>query len=88
MLYFESKGDDKMDYTVHNVNIDVAINGKPENVKREIQEMAKLADELKKEYRLCCTLNLKTTINADEDYLQCHRQLHECPDMPCKRSQH
>lgn len=55
-----------MDYTVHNVNIDVAINGKPENVKREIQEMAKLADKLKKEYRLCCTLNLKTTINADE----------------------
>lgn len=55
-----------MDYTIHNVNIDVAINGKPENVKWEIQEMAKLADELKKEYRLCCTLNLKTTINADE----------------------
>ena len=77
-----------MDYTIHNVNIDVAINGKPENVKREIQEMAKLADELKKEYRLCCTLNLKTTINADEDCLQCHQQLHECPDMPCKRSQH
>lgn len=55
-----------MDYTVHNVNIDVAINGKSENVKREIQEMAKLADELKKEYRLCCTLKITTAINADK----------------------
>ncbi len=55
-----------MDYTVHNVNIDVAINGKPENVKREIREMAELADELKKEHRLLCTLKITTAINADK----------------------
>ena len=60
------KGGDKMDYTVHNVNIDVAINGKPENVKREIREMAELADELKKEHRLLCTLKITTAINADK----------------------
>lgn len=55
-----------MDYTIHNVNIDVAINGKPENVKREIREMAELADELKKEHRLLCTLKITTAINADK----------------------
>lgn len=55
-----------MDCTVHNVNIDVAINGKPENVKREIREMAELADELKKEHRLLCTLKITTAINADK----------------------
>ena len=55
-----------MDYTVHHVNIDVAINGNPENVKREIREMAELADELKKEHRLLCTLKITTAINADK----------------------
>lgn len=37
-----------MDCTVHKVIIDVGIAGNSENVKREIREMAELADELKK----------------------------------------
>lgn len=39
------KGDDNVDCTVHKVIIDVGITGSPENVKREIREMAELADE-------------------------------------------
>lgn len=55
-----------MDCTVHKVIIDVGITGSPENVKQEIREMAELANELKKEHRLLCTLKITTAINADK----------------------
>lgn len=55
-----------MDCTVHKVIIDVGITGSPENVKQEIREMAKLANELKKEHRSLCTLKITTAINADK----------------------
>lgn len=55
-----------MDCTVHKVIIDVGITGSPENVKQEIREMAELANEVKKEHRLRCTLKITTAINADK----------------------
>lgn len=66
MTEIQVKGGDNVDCTVHKVIIDVGIAGNSENVKREIREMAELADELKKEHRLLCTLKITTAINADK----------------------